>query len=308
MNEQYVYNCYKFILKSNIPLSFLPKCNENFFMSDCIIDLSCYNEKTFDNEKIYCTKNNKDYIIESPLTSYVIDVENNRIKAYYKNKNELESTLYNLPFSILAHNCKDILLHASSIECNKKIIAFCADKGVGKTTFVSHLTKFTNVFSDDTLYLTRTNNIISCFSNSMPLKMNFSTFKSLSNEDNIFVTAKESLQGKKFIESRCLNLGFGNISGIFNLKCIFFLRRVRNKSGIEVKNIDNELQKKSLLLNNVVGISYLLPEHVKNILNSSLFIYIIQNIPFKYLDICDDLFCIHQCSEKFYYYILNEVV
>lgn len=93
MNEQYVYNCYKFILKSNIPLSFLPKCNENFFMSDCIIDLSCYNEKTFDNEKIYCTKNNKDYIIESPLTSYVIDAENNRIKAYYKNKNELESTL-----------------------------------------------------------------------------------------------------------------------------------------------------------------------------------------------------------------------
>lgn len=138
--------------------------------------------------------------------------------------------------------------------------------------------------------------------------MNFSTFKSLSNEDNIFVTAKESLQGKKFIEIQRLNLGFGNISGIFNLKCIFFLRRVRNKSGIEVKNIDNELQKKSLLLNNIVGISYLLPEHVKKILNSTLFAYIIQNIPFKYLDICDDLFCIHQCSENFYNYILNEVV
>lgn len=121
MNEQYVYNCYKFILKSNIPLSFLPKCNENLSTTDCIINLSCYNEKIFDNERIYCSKNNKDYIIESPLTSYVIDVENNRIKAYYKNKNELESTLYNLPFSILAHNCKDILLHASSIECNKKL-------------------------------------------------------------------------------------------------------------------------------------------------------------------------------------------
>ena len=304
MNEKYVYNCYKFVLESNIPLSFLTEGKG----SDCIIELSCYNEKKFDNEKIYCTKNNKDYIIESPLTSYIIDVENNRIKAYYKNKNELESTLYNLPFSILAQNCNDILLHASSIEYNKKIIAFCADKGVGKTTFVSHLAKYTNIFSDDTLYLTRINNIISCFTNGMPLKMNYSTFKSLSCEDEIFVTAKESLQEKKFIESRCLNFDFGNIFGIFNLKCIFFLRRCRNICGIEVKNIDNVLQKKSLLLNNVVGISHLSPEHVKNILNSSLFAYIIQNIQFKYLDICDDLIFIHQCSETFYNYIINEVV
>lgn len=308
MNEHYNYNCYIFHLKSNIPLSFLRQIDANTTISDYVIDLACFDDTLYKNDKIYFLKNKNEYIIESPFSSYAIDVKSNKIKAYYENKVQLESTLYNLPFSIVAQNHNDILLHASSIEYGKKIIAFCADKGIGKTTFVSHLSKAVNFFSDDTLYLTKCNNAVSCFSNGIPLKMNFDTFRSLSNEKNVYEESNQSLQNKKYIESEKLNLKYAKTSEFFNLKSIFFLRRVKKKQGIKIININNEMQKKSLLVNNVVGISCFLPEHVKRIINSPLFLYIIQNISFKYLDIRDDLSGIQGFSETFYNYIKNEEI
>lgn len=306
MNKYYNYICYNFQLRSKESLGFLPQFDETKDVSEFVLELICYSNRLYQNEKIYLSSNKNQYIIESPFASYTIDLERNEIKAYYENKIELESTLYNLPISIVAQNRNDILLHASSVEYRNGVIAFCADKGIGKTTFVSHLSKYLNFYSDDTLYLTQYNNGVSCFSSGLPFKMNFDTFRSHSSEKSVYEKSNNSLQNKKYIQSQMLGLKHIDTFKSLRLKNIFFLRRVMKEKEVEIININNEIHKKSLLLNNIVGIKYLEPEHVKRIYNSPLFLYIVQNIDFKYVDIRDNLSDIQEISTIFYNYIKEE--
>lgn len=281
MNELKVSKFYKFNLISNFLLTNENKININNEKNiKLIINLSNIAKK----EKISINDNNDgEFIIESPIASY--SIKNNLICAKSDSIDKIINTIYNLPSSIIALNNNDILLHASSVEFNGQIYAFCGEKGTGKSTFISYITKKYNFFSDDAIYLESfCDEEIRCYSPNGFIKICtdviekhnvsfFSEHKKICNYNNKVVYEKIS---------KCNNDSF------YYLKKIFILKRKKIDS-FYIRKVTTEYEKNMLLLDNIVGSKYIPKNLILKMIKSDIYQNIYKSIDFYYLVIKDDL-------------------
>lgn len=281
MNNTFQF--YKFNLISNIDLNIDPIVPNN---KNKTIHLNAIKENDILRENIYFKNNSKNFIIESPFASYCIDRDT--IDVRYNTEENIISTIYNLPASIVSIYHSDLLLHASGLSVDNNVIAFCAPKGGGKTTLISYISKIFNFFSDDTIYLENNTKNIRCYTGSNKLKLTEETLKHHNNGYKIYVNSSKNIQNKAYIKTEDIDLLPSTNLEFYKLQKIFFIKRTMNNE-LKVKDIHNINEKKSLLLANIVGSKYLPSDWVIKIIKSDIFNNILSKAEFKYLFIGNNL-------------------
>lgn len=84
--------------------------------------------------------------IQSPFASYRINGKQRSICVEYDDEESVRSTLFHLPAAALAMGEGNLLLHASGLYTDGRVIAFCGPKGMGKSTLISLLGRITQIF------------------------------------------------------------------------------------------------------------------------------------------------------------------
>ncbi len=286
MHNTFILPFYKFNLLSNIDLNTYPAPLNT---QSKTIFLNAVKGNSVLDENINFNINDGIFTINSPFSSYYIS--KNNITAKYNTINDIKSTLYNLPASVISIYHSDLLLHASGLSIDNNIVAFCAPKGGGKTTLISYIAKVFNFFSDDTIYLENENNQINCYAGLDELKLTEETLYHHDNGYDIYMNSKKNIQEKAYVKANDINLLTSDkncITKPYKLSKIFFIKRSENQ-GFKTKDIININEKKSLLIANIVGSKYLPHDWIFKIFNSSIFNNIISKIEFKYLFIFNNI-------------------
>lgn len=240
----FYYKIYGMAFETNVEINLLQKLNDKPIGTNPRIILK--NQINFLDDGIKINKLNDKYILSiSNTLSYTID--ENEICCYTKDYQSFISTLFNIPFSIFFLLRGEFLLHASSIVYNKKLILFCAKKGVGKSTLVNMLNnKELMLFGDDTIRVTNSNVGYRAFNYS---KLYYETSLDL----GCITSSQTNLAGKHYIYFDC-NLEQASIGKL----CL--LTR-DEKTYIEPLNNHKDFFKK-----NIVGIEYMPVELLQKIL------------------------------------------
>ncbi len=227
--------------------------------------------------------------IRSPIASYTIDVKNRYLEVSSKSQEEIISTLFNIPFSIISSLRGEVLLHASSImSAHNSVVAFCGKKAAGKSTLVAHLAKMKPFFGDDTLNIKLMDRRLSCYSAGDFIKMSQETFKSVGLKETLFSCYKKNIQGKAYVDCSSAGLLVSDRSTDLCLSRIYFVSR-HNENRIAIQRIECDLQKRAFLVSNIVGVGYLPAKVVEYIANSSVFKSILKTVELYSLKIPHDI-------------------
>lgn len=303
MNDTIYYNIpfYKFSLNSDIDLGY-GKCNEK----NEKLQLLSLKGNNYKKEKIF-EKSKGMFEIQSPIAAYSIDFYSGCIRVKYNSNEDINSTLFNLPAGVLAAYKGDMLLHSSSICDKNRIFAFCAKKGTGKSTIISFLGKKSQIFADDTIYLSANKTRLNSYATFKRLKLNkdiYDIHKTIEME--AFDCAKKTTQNKAYADERIgVNFYEDSEGNLPQLSTIFFLHRGQVEK-FETKVVSGFPEKMSLLLDNYVGIEYFSSEMIKGIINSNTINNIMSNVNFVHLFVPDSLLYLKNNYEKMLNYLMEK--
>lgn len=229
--------------------------------------------------------------MESPHASYIID-GNDCIEAFCSRSIDISNTLFNLPAAGIAQLHGDLLLHSSSVEINKRIFAFCAEKGTGKSTLITSLCSFLNFFSDDTLYLHAENEQrIKCYTRiakQIKLTPEAITAKGLSEKE--LFQSYELPNGKLAIDARSIGLRVSSfcVKDPPILDSIFIIRRWKQEN-FKIKPIFLQMEKMAHLFEQCIGTSFFPKEWKISLMQSDIFSSVASNVRFFTLFIPNNL-------------------
>lgn len=292
MNEFY-YCFYGYNIKTNFEIPFFPVENKKPDIIDVTFNAMYGNNAT---EEMFISNDNNCCTVISPYASYEINTVDKFIEARYNEMEQLYSTMFNVPFSILAISKNDLLFHCSSISCTDYIYAFTGEKGMGKSTMISHLSRKFNFFSDDTLNI-KMNEGLRGYSYGDFLKLDEASFLTHMNiKKQVFDCAAKNIQEKAYLYTSDLNLLPGKRDALY-LRKIYILNR-ENRNNITLNRIDNIMRKKFLIINNTVGASFLPKEFLWKLFNNSIVEIIVKNIPIYQINIPDNLSYLNDVVEN----------
>jgi hypothetical protein len=280
MNEYY-YNCYRYIIRTDFDIPFLRQTAKS------IPDIQITGSETKQvNKKTGISVKNDILHIIFPFITFDIELTKGIMRAAYVDIEQLYSTMFNLPFSAIAISRGDILLHCGSVSHNNYIFAFAGEKGIGKSTLISRLSKTFNFFTDDTLDI-KDNNYLHCYSCGSFMKLHLDSFLSIKDSDmSLFDNARKNIQNKAYLtpfpaeteqaaETRCL-------------KRIYLVKREKiNKPVID--DITGSLRKRYVVIANTVGSGFLPKELLQKMARSSVVDRLINLIEYKQIIIPDNI-------------------
>lgn len=280
--NNYLYYIYGYVVQTDISLK-LEIYNNNVCPD---ITLTSYNINNSDENDLLIYYKNNNYYLDSKICQYTIDLVGKKIIAYFNSEENLQSTVYNIPFSVISILNNNLLLHACSIEIENKVIAFCGKKGTGKSTLLSHLCKKANFYSDDTLNIKLKSNEIFTYNSYKTIKL---TEESLSTHKiTCFDKYKRNIQNKLYVPIGDLN-NQQFVENDLKLKYIYYLEKDSSVNTVVIKKVNDYFTKCLLLLNSIVGIDYLSLELITKMKNSKIFIEILKKIDFYKFIMPDDL-------------------
>ena len=278
-NESFVMPFYKYRIGCDIDIGG-EKSDERV---DIVLTSESGNPE--ERENIY-EHSSEEYRILSPIASYYIYPAENRMHVRYDYPEQIRSTLCSLPASVLAGYKGELILHSSSVEMGGKVVAFCAEKGTGKTSLVSYLGRVFPVFSDDTLYLENSSGGINCYSASNTLRLTHASARGHGEQtESLYNAAPKTVQNKAHLS--CTELGLKSIrpGTPGKLGAIVCLRRSGERAGIV--RIDAGTARFGALLNNCVGAAFLPPYILKSIIRSDYFAKLLECVPILELTLPD---------------------
>ena len=288
MNKCYVI--YKYKVLTNFEIPFLSE-NEVSIYSDYDAEIIlCYGG--YEKGNLIAFSGDNFYNISSPYAEYKIDAEKCIIHGYSENINQIVSTLFNIPFSILSLTKGDVLLHGSSIEYKGAVYCFVGDKGAGKSTLTAHLMKRFNFYSDDTILIS-TPRLTAYRSGANILKLNSDSYdSSRCPTDKPFDMYTKNSQGKACIE---IKRKFSE-NTTFYTKKIYIIER-KNHEIPAIIPMRSFLSRKYALLNNVVGSAVIPGPFKSQILKNSVFKALEENITISRLIIPNNLNSLTEISD-----------
>lgn len=232
-----------------------------------------------------------DNIIELIIGSdikYDISLNENRIDVYARNYDVVRSTIINLPFALFFMYRDFLLLHASAVLINGKLLAFSGNKGAGKTTLVSRLCGKHKLFSDDTILVKRNEDGQMYYCPGLQkMKMTKEMYNLYVPTDDEFDSYPKDLQGKAIVETDNA-MSIESFSHTIELIGICVIRRT-NTNKISISHVKNFFSKTLLLHSCVPGVNLLGLEYNKRIERNSIYKTILDTISLYQLCIPDNL-------------------
>lgn len=166
------------------------------------------------------------------------------------------STFFNIPLSVWLILNNRILLHTNGLVFNNKLYPFCGKKGVGKSTLVlSNVFNNKNIkfFSDDTICIGFEKEKLFAYCPINIIKLHKDSYDLLIDDGN-FELRQKNIMNKAYVE---IEEKYLHNCNKIELETLFLLDRNNNICCIEIEDITNNLQKKEILVSNVIGYKYL---------------------------------------------------
>ena len=283
MRDIYEYFLYGHLLISNVELHMLDMYNGQTILGEVTLNVLVQEKKDFQCLDDIYTEFSEDYslLVIGDKVEYGIFSKQNLISVKTSDLVWFESTILNLPFAILFAMNDMLLLHASSLINVDTIIPICASKGTGKTTLSVGLSNHFPFYSDDTLLIELSNKEVQCFSGSGWVKLNKDSYNLIGAKED-FDSLKKNVQGKAYYSLRPMV----NASH-YELNTLFFLHREGEK--VKCEKITGGFNRKLLLHSNICGTGTLGYEYCKMIDRNSVFNFLLDNMNFFKITMCDNL-------------------
>jgi len=269
MNQYHLYNIYGIIVRANVALPLIKEL-EGGSIWELDLDIQ-YNKVTFEENIILINQSDNVFFVRlGNIAEYCIFVKQNKITCIAKNFESFFSTLFNIPFSVYFATRGDILLHACSMQYRNELICFSGEKGVGKST----LTKILNgveflLYADDTLRITK--DLRGYRAHSL-IKLTLETVEEFNIKE---ITNVENITKKLYgmIES---SDNVVRVASIISIK--------RTNQTLKIINVSNDVIKKYIFFNNIVGVNYFSRTLLRIVLEN-----FINNVKYFELTLPDDL-------------------
>lgn len=183
---------------------------------------------------------------------YIIDFHARKITAIAPSTTYIEATIFNIPMAVVALLKQNFPLHGSAINYNGNVMAFCGEKGTGKSTLVYNLLKKNNCldknidfFTDDALLIKACDLGWDAYSCGEYMKL--ITEEISVGENEVFPVMPNTMYKSYLRQLRSKDHG--------ELKKIFFLKRSYGKV-FSLTPITSRFEKILNLYNNLIGVDY----------------------------------------------------
>lgn len=260
----YIYYGFGIRFHSNVPLIGLSdnKINTGVDMIH-MIDVSLF----VIADPNYVSRNSN-YALYSEGDKYILDfgeityeIQHNHLRVITKYRELFNSTFFNVPLSVLLLINGRLLLHASAFINSGKLIPLCAEKGMGKSTFLAYAySRKDKVYCDDTLPLVLANGNIYAVNSASFIKLNRDSCEKTGIKD--FEKFEKNINKKAYIKAEI------DSSSIL-LDSLYFMSR--SKKSIELSCITNTIAARTYIYSNVVGIFWFDPTLNEALRNCELF-------------------------------------
>lgn len=242
--KNFQYSIFNKTIESNIELIKFKDYQTASLYSDIVLNITIVHPKNirehldYNDINIYddniCISMNK-YSNKIYITTYDVDI-------FY-------NIFFNIPLGVWAILHNYLLLHSSSIKIGDNVYAFCGKKGIGKSTLLNILSKYSMFYSDDQLLLEDKRDVL-CNPSFPIIKLN----KDIYHQYFSHIKSKQRF-GKYILKAEDV---YGNCSfEKSKLQHIFFLKRYQG-SSFKIQKIENDIEKRFLLLSNTIGKSFFL--------------------------------------------------
>jgi hypothetical protein len=305
MTNAYIYKLHKFYLFSSIEIPLLEQVKNNITNNELIIKLNIHHN-IYNQDQIKDKYLHKDiyYIDFGANLIYIIHKQNNLIEAYTDNNENIITSFFNVPLSLYLVRYNGILLHASTIEINRRIIGFCGDKGAGKSTMVMLLSKKYNLFSDDTIYIESEDDNIIALSANRFTRLTKETFNIITRRYD-FDKFPHNIIGKAYIFPDKIGLKSSDSDrGI--LSALFIINR-SNIDSIRIEKVTSLIAKKIAVWHNIVGINYFDDRNFLVEINTELIETLIAKIAFYRLLVPNNILCLEKFIDENMIPILSNI-
>lgn len=296
--SRYFYNFYGYIVDSDVQFP-LENCLPSV-ISD--VKICSQFKNTSLNEDLSIFVCDEEYIIDSSISSFSINKNGNIMNAYYCKKENFLTMIFNIPFSLLSFLKGDLLLHACSIEYRNNIIAFCGQKGTGKSTLLSYLCREFYFYSDDTINIKLKSTRLQTFNSCKILKLTEDSISLHKIKD--YSKYERNIQNKLYVPINEIGIKASTGSGL-PLKDIYFIIRNPALKKININEINDIFIKSTFLLSNIVGIDYFSADLIFKIQSNELFSYILNHVKFYKLEIPDGLEKLNYVYDELYHRITS---
>lgn len=228
--------------------------------------------------------------IQSPFASYRISSKQRSIWVAYDDAESVRSTLFHLPAAAFAMGEGNLLLHASGLYADGRVVAFCGPKGVGKSTLISLLGRITQIFSDDTMLLSERDMLVCACAQSGRLRLTPETCRIHSSNPCLYEHAPKSIQGKAYVNAEAIGAKTYPLQANDSptLSTLVVLHR-HTDLNFRLRPVCSQLEKKSLLMANSIGISFLAPQSRKHLCMGKTFQQMLSAVRFLHLYLPNDL-------------------
>lgn len=300
-NEEAVYRFYRDRLRSNFDIG--DRLDETGY--DLTLFAQQGNPYSDQPEHIF-EDHDGIFHIQSPFASYRIGSEQRRIWVEYDDDESVRSTIFHLPAAALAMGEGNLLLHASALYTNGRVIAFCGPKGMGKSTLISLLGQFSPIFSDDTMFLSERDSQVCAYAQAGRLRLTKETCQIHSSNPCLYEDAPKSIQGKAYMNASEIGaqpyVASGNTVPI--LSTIVVIHR-HVSPDFRIRPVDSLLEKTSLLMANCIGILFLTTQSRKRLCTGKTFQQVLSTVRFLHLYLPNRLACLKTQSPQIFASILR---
>lgn len=262
----FYYNYFDFIIESNIQLTNFEarNCPHSISQTPIKINYQHCDPLTVHKNNYDAYISYEDVVFHIPKEGGIINILSNDLECF-------QEVLRNKPFSIVCFLQGRTVLHASSIETDRGIYAFCGPTGMGKTTISLLLAKKYPLFSDDQLCIEKSiDGKLMCYSPDNVQKITHSTLKYLQLDEKskyLHPVYKKYMYHSPNFTSNVQNA----------LNAIFILKRMGEDANIFIKKITDNSHKTAQIINNtlarkqLLSMGYAKSDIVKSLLNVDMF-------------------------------------
>lgn len=185
-------------------------------------------------------------------------------------------TLFNVPFSFMLNSLGMVMLHSSSCILNNRLLAFTAEKGVGKSTLLLKMLQYgVRMYSDDSLTIAD-NNYLSFNSHSALKTKDEKLCKLCGDEKYVYDERIQKFIFEGDVVPQCRRLDR-----------IYVLQR-GNYDDYSILEINRRSERIAVLLNGIVGIKYYNNKQKFKLLKSPVFQELLENMSIYYLFVPDE--------------------
>ncbi len=287
-NNRYEYCLYGYKVISNMKVDILPPFVSTSSVYDELqMSISITNEELLEAWNLeYKVTGDIIHLSIGDNIQYDIYLTKNVINIKARRYIILQASLLNLPFALFFAYRNALLLHASGVLYNNKLFAFSGNKGVGKSTLTSILSKKLCFFSDDTI-LVKNYEFTRCYPGIQRIKMHEDTYSIYNDSDIHFNEYEKNLQHKAIVNIKNSICG-EQLLEAKKLEALFVIYRTE-KNSVFINPVKSNIAKKALLHSSICGIDSLGKEFNSIIKHNLVYASLFKSIPIYRLHISNDI-------------------